>query len=407
MTAAQRSIVHFDLDSFFVSCERLQDTRLEGKPILVGGTGDRGVVSSASYEARQFGASSGMPMRMAKKLCPEAIVIRGDASLYMKHSNTVTQILKEKSPILEKASVDEFYIDMTGMEKYFGCFHYAKELRQTVMKETGLPISFGLSSNKTVAKVATGEAKPNNQLMIDFGQEKQFLAPLSVKKIPLVGTKSYQLFYNMGIKKVSTIQQMPMEMMESVFGKNGKTIWERANGIDLRPLVEYHERKSISSERTFGQDTTDISVLKTTIKAMAENLAFQLRKAGKVTGSISLKLRYSDYSTYTKQKKLNYTSADDKLIETVDGLFEALYNRRMLVRLVGVRFSDLAQGHHQMDMFADCEKKIKLYQAMDAIRQKYGDRAVMRLSTMGAKTIGRGSNPFDGEPPIVLAHRNQ
>lgn len=185
-----RNILHLDLDTFFVSCERLADSTLIGKPVIVGGTGDRGVVSAASYESRKFGVHSGMLMKMARQLCPQAIYIRGNAGIYTKYSKTVTEILQQQVPVLEKASVDEFYADLTGMDQFFGCYKFAKELRQKVIKETGLPISFGLSVNKTVSKVATNEAKPNNQLKVDAGFEKIFLEPLSIKKIPMVGKKN-------------------------------------------------------------------------------------------------------------------------------------------------------------------------------------------------------------------------
>ncbi len=401
----KRTIVHLDLDAFFVSVERLLDSRLNGRAILVGGTGDRGVVSAASYEARAFGAHSGMPMRMARRLCPEAIVIRGNGSTYSKHSKIVTEILKERVPVLEKASIDEFYVDLTGMDKVFGCYKYATELRQTIIQETGLPISFGLSTNKTVSKVATNEAKPNNQLKIDFGYEKAFLAPLSIKKIPMVGEKTFQKCCNLGIKHVHKVQQMPIEMMESVFGKNGRTIWKRANGIDNSPLIQYHERKSISNERTFSKDTIDVAMLKTTIKAMAEQLAYQLRLGNKMASCITVKIRYSDFNTYTKQVKVPYSSADHQLIPRVVDIFDALYNRRLLVRLIGVRYSNLAEGHYQIDLFNDAQRTIDLYCAMDHIRNRYGGRSIMRASTLGARSIGGNTNPFDGKPPIVLAHR--
>lgn len=402
-----RNIVHLDLDAFFVSVERLLDSRLNGRAILVGGTGDRGVVSAASYEARTFGAHSGMPMRMARALCPEAIVIRGNAATYSKHSKVVTDIIQERVPVLEKASIDEFYVDLTGMDKVFGCYQYASELRQTIIKETGLPISFGMSCNKTVSKVATNEAKPNNQLRIDYGTEKQFLAPLSIKKIPMVGDKTYQRCCHLGIKHVAKVQQMPIEMMESVFGKNGRTIWKRANGIDNSPLIQYHERKSISNERTFGKDTTDVLMLTTTLKAMTEQLAYQLRLGHKVAATITVKIRYSDFNTYSKQVKIPHTSADHILIARVMDIFQALYHRRLLVRLIGVRLSDLAEGYYQIDMFDDSQKRIDLYCAMDAIRNRFGSRSVMRASTMGARSIGGNLNPFNGEPPMVLAHRHQ
>ncbi len=394
-----------DLDSFFVSVERIEDSRLNGLPVLVGGTGDRGVVSAASYEARRFGAHSGMPMRMARQLCPEAVVIRGNAGTYTKYSKLVTEILKSEVPVLEKSSIDEFYADLTGMDKYFGCYKFASELRSKIIRETGLPISFGLSINKTVSKVATGEAKPNNQIKIDEGYEKAFLRPLSIKKIPMVGDKTFQMLCHLGIRKVAKVQEMPVQMMESVFGKHGRSLWLKSNGIDHAELVEYHERKSISNERTFGKDTTDVKKLKTLIRAMAENLAFQLRNGKKLTSCVTIKIRYSDFNTHSKQAKIAYTAADHSLIPKVLDLFDQLYNKRLLIRLVGVRFSGLVSGNYQMSLFEDTQRTANLYIAMDKIRNKYGSRSVMRASTMGAQTIGSMMNPFNGEPPVVLAHR--
>lgn len=402
-----KNIIHLDLDTFFVSCERLIDSRLLKRPLLVGGTGDRGVVAACSYETRPFGVHSGMSMKVAKRLCPEAVVIRGNSSIYTKYSHMVTEIIKEKVPVFEKASVDEFYADLTGMDKFFGCYKYATELRSTIIRETGLPISFGLSTNKIVSKVATGEAKPNNQLRIDPGFEKPFMAPLSIRKIPSVGEKTYQVLRNLGIDKVSIVQQMPMEMMSSALGVNGITIWKRANGLDNPPLIPFHERKSISTERTFNTDTTDITKLRTTIFAMAENLAYQLRRGDKLTACISVKIRYSDFNTYTKQHKIAYTSADHIIIPKVLELFENLYQRRLLIRLVGVKFSDLVSGNYQINLFDDTEEMLSLYNAMDTIRNKYGELSIQRASSMGAKTIGRFDNPFNGEPPTLLAHRKQ
>lgn len=405
----QRTIVHFDLDTFFVSCERRLDSRLEDKAVIVGGTGDRGVVSAASYECRTFGVHSGMSMKLARQLCPQAIVIRGNAGIYTKFSKEVTEIIQDQVPLLEKASVDEFYVDLTGMDRFFGCYSFATELRTKIIRETGLPISFGLSPNKTVSKVATGEAKPNNQLRIAAGSEKQFLAPLSIKKIPMVGEKTYRTFCNLGVREVSVVQKMPVEMMQSVFGKNGRIIWQRCQGIDHSPIIQYHERKSISSERTYGKDTTDITKLKTTLTAMAENLAFQLRRGGKLTSCITVKVRYSDFQTYSKQLKIPYTSADHHLIPNVLELFQKLYNRRLLIRLVGVRYSSLTTGTYQINLFDDPKRTVNLYKAMDHIRLKYGDRSIMRAATMGegARTVGNQGNPFNGQPPIVLAHRHQ
>ncbi|RXJ51081.1 DNA polymerase Y family protein [Gelidibacter gilvus] len=403
----EKNILHLDLDTFFVSCERLIDSRLVNRPLLVGGTGDRGVVAACSYETRVFGVHSGMSMKVARNLCPEAIVIRGDASIYTKYSHLVTEIIKEKVPVFEKASVDEFYADLTGMDKFHGCYKYASELRQSIIKNSGLPISFGLSVNKIVSKVATGEAKPNNQLKIDAGFEKSFLGPLSIRKIPSVGEKTYQVLRNLGVDKVKVVQQMPIEMMTSALGANGATIWKRANGIDNPPLVPFHERKSISTERTFNKDTIDVKQLRTTIFAMAENLAFQLRRGNKIAGVISVKIRYSDFNTYSKQVKIPYSSADHVIIPKVMELFEQLYQRRLLVRLVGVKINDIVSGHYQINLFDDTEEMLSLYNAMDHIRGRYGEASIMRASSMGANSIGRFDNPFNGEPPTVLAHRNQ
>ncbi|HRA60073.1 MAG TPA: DNA polymerase IV [Bacteroidia bacterium] len=401
-----RHIVHLDLDTFFVSCERLLDRRLKQLPVLIGGTGDRGVVASCSYETRQYGVHSGMPMKMAKVLCPDAVVIRGNSSVYSKFSDMVTDIIKEQSPLFEKSSIDEFYVDVTGMDKFFGTYQWAKELREKIIKETMLPISFGLSINKTVSKVGTSEAKPNNFINIPDGQEKSFLSPLSVKKIPMVGTQTYHLLRSMGIEKVKTVQEMPVELMESVMGKNGISLWKKAQGIDNAPVVAWNERKSISMERTFEKDSTDVLKMKSILTSMAENLSYQLRSGNKLTACVSIKIRYSDFQTYSKQRIIPYTSLDHTLIKTTLDLFDQLYQRRILIRLIGVRFSHLVGGSYQMRLFEDSEKLIKLYQSMDIIRNRFGDQAVKRAVTMGVKSIGSMTNPFNGQPPVIPAHRN-
>lgn len=406
-----RAILHFDLDTFFVSVERKQDSRLENKPILVGGTGDRGVVAACSYETRQFGVHSGMPMKMARMLCPEATVIRGNGEAYSKQSKEVSEIISQHVPVFEKASIDEFYADLSGMDKYFNCYGMASDLRQRIIRETGLPISFGLSTNKLVSKVATGEAKPNNQLRVEAGTEKVFLAPMEVQKIPMVGEKMNQTLNNLGIRYVKTIQEMPVEIMGQVLGKNGVALWNRANGLDNSPIIPFHERKSISSERTFGKDTGDVRKMREMVRAMAETLAFQLRTGEKLTSCVSVKIRYSDFNTFSRQLKIAYTSADHVLIPHIERLFDQLYNRRMMVRLVGVSFSDLVTGNYQINLFDDTEERLNLYQAMDYIKTKYaynkdGDQILTWASTMGISDIGAMGNPFNGEPPIIPAHRN-
>ena len=401
------AILHLDLDTFFVSVERLINTELMHRPLLVGGLGDRGVVAACSYETRKFGVHSGMSMKVARNLCPEATVIKGNASTYTKYSHLITEIIKSEVPSFEKASVDEFYADLTGMDRFFGTYQFAGELRQKIIKESGLPISFGLSQNKVVSKIATGEAKPNNQKIIEVGTEKGFLAPLSVKKIPMVGNKTFQKLVHLGVHYIHTLQEMPLEMLERVLGKNGKLIWLRAQGIDHSPIIPFHERKSISMERTFNKDTIDVTRLKATIQAMAESLAYQLRNGNKLASTVTIKIRYSDYQTYSKQTKIPYTSADHILVPKALELFQNLYQRRVLIRLIGVRLSGIVGGNYQINLFDDSEKMLNLYQSLDKIKNRFGEKSVLRASTLGTRTIGGVQNPFNGEPPIVLAHRKQ
>lgn len=389
-----RTIVHMDMDCFFVSVSCLMDARLKGKPVLVGGSSDRGVVAACSYEARAYGIHSAMPMKNAKRLCPEAVVVRGDYEQYSKYSNMVTDIVKESVPLYEKSSIDEFYMDLTGMDRFFGCYQLASELRQRIIKETGLPISFGMSPNKTVSKVATDEAKPNNQLKVDFGFEKSFLAPLSVKKIPMIGEKTYHLLRTMGVEKVYTLQQMPVELMAKAFGENGISIWRKANGEDDSPVVPYNERKSLSSEETFESDTIDVAMIKSLLIKMTEKLAYQLRASNKLTACVTVKIRYSNFDTHTTQCRVAYTASDHLLIPKVKELFDKLYERRMLIRLVGVRFSHLVGGGQQINLFEDSEEIIRLYQAMDKMRQRFGADKIGRAVAMGIHT--RQFNPFKG-----------
>jgi DNA polymerase IV len=400
-----RQIAHMDLDSFFVSVERLQNSSLEGKPVIIGGQSNRGVVASCSYEARAYGISSAMPMKAARQLCPHAVFIRGDSGLYSKYSGIVTDVIRESVPLYEKSSIDEFYLDLTGMDRFFGCLKIAEALKTRIKKEVGLPISFGLSSNKTVSKVATGLAKPAGQLQVVHGFEKGFLAPLSVKKIPGVGPETYKTLRGLGIETIATVQDMPRELMIKTLGKQGGDLWKKANGIDNSPVIAWHERKSISAERTFDRDTIDMEKLNGILVAMAESLAYQLRKGQRLTQCVSVKIRYSDFNTHTMQQRIAHTSADHHLIPKVKELFTRLYNRRLLVRLIGVRYSELAEGNYQMNLFEDSAEMIQLYQAMDHIRNRYGDRSVMRVEGMQAKSIGRNDNPFDGSAPLLLANR--
>ena len=374
----ERTVLHLDLDTFFVSVERLINPTLERRPVIVGGMGDRGVVSTCSYEARRFGVHSAQPMRLARQLCPQAVFIAGDMELYSRYSRLVTAIIADRAPVFEKTSIDEHYIDITGMDRFFGCYKWAHELRETIMKESGLPISFGLSENKTISKIATDEAKPCGELQVLHPQVHAFLDPLSIGKIPMVGNKTYQLLRSMGIATIGDFRQMPDVVVSQALGKNGIEIWKKANGIDTTPVQPYEEQKSLSKEHTFENDTIDIVLLKSVLARMVERLAFEMRSQTKLTGCVTVKIRYSNFDTHTMQRQIQYTSFDHLLLNTVYDIFDRLYDRRLLIRLIGVRFSSLVGGTQQLDLFDDTAEMTNLYGALDKIRKRFGKNAVFR-----------------------------
>jgi DNA polymerase-4 len=374
----QRQIAHFDMDTFFVSVECLKNTRLKGKPLLIGGSGDRGVVAACSYEARRFGIYSAMPMKLARRLCPEALIIHGDMESYSKYSGLVTEIIKDSVPLFEKASIDEFYIDLTGMDKFFGCSRYASELGRKVLKESGLPVSYALASNKLISKVATNEGKPNGQLEIPFGMEKTFLAPLHVAKLPGVGKETAVKLIRRGVESIRTLSQIPVEMLESMLGKNGVDLWRKANGLDDSPVIPYREQKSISTEHTFETDTISLGFLHAQLVRMTESIAFELRNQDRLTGCVTVKLRYSNYDTVVRQKTIDYTNADHLLLQTAQEIFERLYDRRVLIRLVGIRFTRLIPGNYQINLYEDTQEMVRLYQSIDSIKKRYGEDLLVR-----------------------------
>lgn len=392
-----RTILHLDLDTFFVAVERLNNSKLIGLPVIVGGMSDRGVVAGCSYEARTFGVHSAMPMKMARALCPDAIVIRGDMEEYTRYSRMVTDIIAEESPTYEKASIDEHYIDITGMDRFFGSLKWSHELRERIIRESGLPISFGLSINKTVSKIATGQAKPNGELQVEAARINSFLDPLSISKIPGIGDKTYKLLRSMGIAYIETLRSMPLEMVERVMGKNGIMIWKKANGIDHSPVEAYSERKSISSETTFEQDTINIPMINDLLLKMVEKLAFQLRTKKKLTSCVTVKVRYANFDTHTLQHRIPYTAFDHVLLPVVRSLFTRLYQRRMLIRLIGIKFSHLVSGVQQINMFDDEPETISLYQAMDRIRNRFGVKAITHASTLGRNEDEEQTNMFKAE----------
>lgn len=375
----ERAIVHMDLDTFFVSCEVLANSKLDGIPLIVGG-GERGVVASCSYEARKFGVRSAMPIKMALRLCPQARVLKGDMELYSRLSHAVTEVIEDKAPVMEKASIDEFYLDISGMDKFYGSYKWTSELATSVTRETGLPISFSLSINKTVSKIATGEGKPKGSLNIPEAMVRPFLNPLSIRKIPMVGEATFNLLSRIGIRNIQTLSEMPAPVLQQMIGKNGLELWKKANGIDNNPVEPYVERKSISTEHTFSQDTIDLAKLRSLFTGMVEKLAFQLRSEQWLASTVTVKIRYSNFDTETKQCRVAYTSADHVLSRTVMDLFDRLYQRRMRLRLVGIQFSGLVRGNYQINIFEDTQEMMALYQAMDRMKQRYGFDSVARCA---------------------------
>ncbi len=376
----QRIIAHFDLDSFFVSVEILNNPSLQGKPVFVGGS-ERGVVAACSYEARKFGIHSGMPSRKALQLCPHAIVVKGTRGEYSKFSRWVTQIIAAKAPLFEKASIDEFYLDLTGMDKFFHPLQWTIDLRKAIMDETQLPISFGLSCNKMMAKIATNEAKPNGYLQIPFGKEKEFLAPLAINKIPGVGGHTYEALKAMGIQTIGDVSLRTKDELEERLGKWGIDLWQKSFGIHNSEVTQYHEAKSISSENTFDENKKDIKFLESELVRLTEKIAYELRQDGKVAGCIAVKIRYPDFETSSRQTTVPFTCADDEIIPVVKELFHKLYKKGEPIRLLGVRLSELTNDAVQTNLFDDVERKKKLYKAIDDVKTRFGKLKLKRSSS--------------------------
>ena len=376
----QRIIVHFDLDSFFVSVEILNNPSLKGKPVFVGGS-ERGVVAACSYEARKFGIHSGMPSKKALQLCPQAIIVKGTRGEYSKFSRWVTDIIAAKAPLFEKASIDEFYLDLTGMDKFFKPLQWTVDLRKKIMNETQLPISFGMGSNKMIAKIATNEAKPNGYLQVPFGKEKEFLAPLMVNKIPGVGDQTYEVLKSMGIWTINDITLRPKEELEERLGKWGVDLWNKSFGIHNGEVTQYHEAKSISTENTFNENKTDLVFLMSELVRQSEKIAFELRQDGKVAGCIAVKIRYPDFETTSRQTTVPFTCADDEIIPVAKELFNKLYRKGQPIRLLGVRLSELTNEAVQANLFDDVERKTDLYKAIDDVKNRFGKLKLKRASS--------------------------
>lgn len=384
MNGPQRYIAHFDLDSFFVSVEVLNDPSLKGKAVIVGGSRERGVVTSCSYEARKFGVHSAMPMNRAMKLCPHAIVVRGTRGEYSRYSRWVTDIIAAKAPLFEKASIDEFYLDLTGMDKFFDPYQWTIDLRAEIIGKTQLPISFGLATNKMIAKIATDEAKPNGYLFVQPGMEKQFLAPLPVNKFPGVGEQTFLTLKAMGIHTIRDLANTPVAVLEKKLGKYGADLWQKSQGLHFGEVHAYHEAKSISTENTFEENITGEERLLSELVRMTEKLAFELRQDEKLAGCIAVKIRYPDFETTSRQTTIDYTLRDDELIPVAIDLFHKLYRKGQSVRLLGVRLSELTNHAVQASLFDDAEKKNKLYKAIDDVKNTFGKSSLKKARTLGS-----------------------
>lgn len=382
MQTPQRYIAHFDLDSFFVSVEVLKDPSLKGKAVLVGGHSERGVVAACSYEARKFGIHSAMPMKKAMLLCPHAILLKGSYADYSKYSGIVTQIIAARAPLFEKASIDEFYLDLTGMDKYFDPYQWTIDLRQEIIDKTGLPISFALAGNKMVAKIATDEAKPNGYIQVAPGFEKEFLAPLKVNKIPGVGEHTYKTLLSMGIKTIKDISLCNIRDLEQALGKYGVELWNKSQGIHAGEVTPYHEAKSISTENTFEENKSDLGFLLAELVRMTEKVAYELRQDEKLAGCLAVKIRYGNFNTFSKQLAIDHTFRDDVLIAIAKDLFKKLYKPGTPVRLLGVRLSELTSHAVQASLFDDTGKKNELYKAIDDVKNKFGKSALKKARTV-------------------------
>jgi DNA polymerase-4 len=397
MSQPQRYIAHFDLDAFFVSVECINDPSLKGLPLLVGGHSERGVVAACSYEARKFGIHSAMPMKTALRLCPQATVVGNARGQYSKYSRWVTEIIAAKAPLFEKASIDEFYLDLTGMDRYFDPYQWTIDLREEITRATELPISFALASNKMISKIATQEAKPNGYIQVPNGMEQEFLAPLAVNKIPGVGEHTYQAMKEMGIVTIRDLSEQPVDVLERRFGKYGTELWSKARGIHNGEVVPYHEAKSISTENTFEENKTDMGFLMAELVRMTERVGYELRQDNKTAGCVAVKIRYPDFETTSRQMTIPYTFYDDELIAKAKELFHQLYRKGQPIRLLGVRLSELTGEAIQTNLFVDTQKKNELYRAIDEVKERFGKDALLKAGgQLGGKerSVGKTTSKF-------------
>ena len=387
-----RTIMHIDLDAFFVSVEQVLNLELRGKLVVVGGKPDRrGVVASASYEARAFGLHAGMPLSTASRLCPQAIFIEGNFSRYSEASKKFMAILADFSPFLEPMGIDEAYLDATGFESLYGSIlQMAKAIKQRVKDELGICASIGIASNKVVAKVASDLSKPDGLILVEAGKECSFLAPVLIDKLPGIGKKTEQILKGLGVNTIGELANMPLDTLKSHFGVFGEVLHQFANGIDDREVEAPGETKSISRETTFAKDTRDRSFLKATLRYLSERVSAELRERGKLARCVTLKLRYADFTTITRRHTLKRSDDTDQTIfdTGVRLLNRALTADRQLIRLIGIGVSSLAEPERQLDMLdSSAQRRRQLDRTIDRIRKKYGFTAIQTGRTLHLKDI--------------------
>ncbi len=387
-----RRIMHIDLDAFFVSVEQVLKPELKGKPVVVGGRPDRrGVVASASYEARAFGLHAGMPLTTASRLCPQATFIEGNFAKYRNASQKFMSILADFSPYLEPRGLDEAYLDATGFESIHGSIHQmAVNIKSRIKDELGLCVSVGIASCKVVAKVACELSKPDGLLEVAAGDERSFLAPLPAAKLPGIGKKTERILKSLGITTIDELAVTPLREIKSHFGTSGEVLYRFANGVDDRKVEPPGVAKSISRETTFGKDTKDRSFLKATLRYLSERVGAMLRQQGKQSSCVTLKLRYSDFKTITRSHTLlQTTDTDQTIFDTgLKLLTKALSQGKQPIRLIGIGVSHLTESGRQLDMLdASARRQEQLNKAIDRIRHKYGFTAIQTGRTLILKDV--------------------
>jgi DNA polymerase-4 len=387
-----RRIMHIDLDAFFVSVEQAENPQLKGKPVVVGGRPQgRGVVASASYEARAFGLHAGMPLATASRLCPQAIFIQGSFPKYREASRKFMAILADFSPFLEPMGLDEAYLDATGFESIHGSIRQmAVKIKQRIKDELGLTASIGIAGGKVIAKVASELAKPDGLLEVAAGKERSFLAPLAIARLPGIGKKTEQKLKSLNINTIGKLSTMSLKALKSHFGASGEVLRRFARGIDDREVEPPAAAKSISRETTFGQDTRDLSMLKSTLRYLGERVGADLRQKGKRARCVTLKLRYADFTTITRRQTLSQTTDSDQTIfDTGQKLLnKALSEEKQAVRLIGIGVSELVEAGKQLDMLdTSAQRQEQLNKAIDRIRKKYGFTAIQTGRTLKLKDI--------------------